>query len=190
MALARCPGTGLPAPPPPLRRAPGPVLVVAARYATSPVGPYRELAVAQPVRLGLRLATCAAAMVVDSAGSRDAGRRSWGLPTEMGTLHWSVEGDDVSLRWEEGGVAVTSHPAGPRFPVVIPFRSLQTLAGTPVHFGGRARGTGRFSLIDVAVEAGSPLACLAGRHRALHLTEAATRMGEARLVPPTLVTRR
>ncbi len=64
-------------------------------------------------------------IVVDSAGPREAGLSRWGLPKEMGTLHWSSEGEDVSLRWEERGVVVRAQPLGPRFPAVVPFRSLK-----------------------------------------------------------------
>ncbi|MGH9284782.1 MAG: hypothetical protein ACRD0M_03780, partial [Acidimicrobiales bacterium] len=51
--VARC-GALAPALPAPLRPLPGPVLVVASHYADSPVGPFLELAVGWPGRLGLR----------------------------------------------------------------------------------------------------------------------------------------
>lgn len=179
VALARC-REGVLAPPPPLRRVPGPVLVVAARYTSSVVGAYLELAIAEPVRLGTRLGTCATVIVVDSAGSREAGLTRWGLPKEMGTLHWSLKGEGVSLRWEERGVTVRAQPLGPRFPAVVPFRSLQVRADAPVRFGGLACGSGRLCRVDVAVEPGDTLACLAGRHPGIHLRQAAVRMGDAR----------
>lgn len=182
VALARC-RAGVLAPPPPLRRVPGPVLVVAARYTSSAVGAYLELAVAEPVRLGTRLGTCATMIVVDSAGSREAGLANWGLPKQMGTLHWSPRGEEVSLRWDERGVMLRAQPLGPRFPAAVPFRSLQVRTGAPVRFAGLAWGSGRLCRVDVAVEPGDPLACLAGRHPGIHLRQAAVRIGGARSVP-------
>jgi hypothetical protein len=163
--------------------------VVAARYTSSAVGAYLEFAVAEPVRLGTRLGTCATVIVVDSAGSREAGLTRWGLPKKMGTLHWSFEGEDVSLRWEQHGVLVRAQPLGPRFPAVVPFRSLQVRTDAPVRFGGLAWGSGRLCRVEVAVEPGDPLACLAGRHPGIHLRQAAVRMGDARSVA-TVVGRR
>ncbi|MDQ4097828.1 MAG: hypothetical protein M3144_08185 [Actinomycetota bacterium] len=49
------------APPSPLRRAPGRVLIVAARYTSSPVGPYLELVISEPVRFGVQFAAAAPA---------------------------------------------------------------------------------------------------------------------------------
>ncbi|HEX2064326.1 MAG TPA: acetoacetate decarboxylase family protein [Acidimicrobiales bacterium] len=179
VALVRCP-RGCGPIPSPLERVPGPVILAAARYATSPVGPYLELAVAEPVRLGARIGTCVTVIVVDSAASRDAGRTRWGLPKELGTLNWSAQDDSVTLGWEERGVAVTGHPVGPGFPAVVPFRSLQPHADGPVRFGGLMRGWGRFSRVEVAVSPGDPLGALAGRHAGVRVTRGAVTMGRAR----------
>ncbi len=155
-------------------------MVAAARYLNSPVGPYLELAVAEPVRLGARIGTCVTTIVVDSAASQDAGRARWGLPKELGTLRWSVEGETVALSWEERGVVVTGRPVGPRFPALVPFRSLQERADGPVRFGGLMRGRGRLSRVEVAVRAGDQLAPLAGRHSGLVVARGAVTMGRAR----------
>ena len=155
-------------------------MIAAARYETSPVGPYLELAVAEPVRLGARLGTCVTTIVVDSAASQDVGRARWGLPKQLGTLHWSFEGDSVALTWEERGVVVIGHPAGPRFPALVPFRSLQDRSDGPVRFGGLMRGRGRLSRVDVEVPPGDPLAPLAGRHSGLRVTRGSVTMGRAR----------
>lgn len=179
MCFATCERRAAPLPPG-LQRIPGPVLVVAARYATSPVGPYLELAVAEPVRLGARVGTCATVMVVDSAASRQAGRTRWGFPKELGTLHWSAEGDDVVLRWEERGVVVRGRPAGPAFPAIVPYWSLQARADGPIRVGGLLRGSGRFSRVDIDVGPEDPLACLTGRHRGMAVTKATVTMGAAR----------
>lgn len=163
-----------------LQRLPGPVLVVAARYATSPLGPYLELAVLEPVRVGLHVGTCATMMVVDSAESRDAGRIRWGFPKELGSLHWSSEDDAVSLEWEERAMVVRSQPCGPAFPALVPFRSLQSRADEPVRIDGVLRGPARFSRMEITVGSEDPLASLAGRHRGTAVARASLTMGQAR----------
>ena len=178
VATARCPA-GCGGIPPPLRRVAGPVLVVAARYDTSPVGSYLELAIAEPVRLGARVGTCATAIVVDSVGSRDAGRTHWGLPKQLGTLQWTDDGDSVALRWEEGGVTVTARPGRRRFPVPVPFWSLQAREDGPVRVSGLMRGSGRFAAVSIDVDDGQPMTCLAGRHRGLHVSAASVTMRPA-----------
>src|SRR3954465_14703323 len=97
--LARRPrGGALPAG---LRPLLGPAVVIAARYQESPVGPYSEMVVAEPARLGLRPGLCATTIVVDSPAARVGGRVNWGFPKELGTLLWEREGDERSLRWVE-----------------------------------------------------------------------------------------
>ena len=189
VGLARCPG-GIGTPPSPLRPISGLVLIVAARYATSPVGPYLELVVSEPVRLGARIGTCATVMVVNSVGSLEAGRANWGFPKEMGTLSWSVEGKDVSLHWEERALVVRGRPIGNNFPALVPFRSLQVREDRPVRFGGFAKGRGRFCRVEVDADPGDPLMCLAGRHRGIHLTAGTVRMNAARPIQPPATARR
>lgn len=156
------------------------MLVVAARYDTSPVGPYLELAVVEPVRRGALAGTCATTMVVDSAESRHAGRTRWGFPKELGTLRWSEEDGYVTLRWEERAVVVTGRPAGPTFPALVPYWSLQARADGPVRVGGHLRGSGRLSRVNVTTAPGDSLGCLAGRHRGMSVTHGTVTMGVAR----------
>lgn len=188
VGLARCPA-GIGTPPSPLRRTRGPVLIVAARYTSSPVGPYLEIVVSEPVRVGLRFGMCATVMVVNSVGSCEAGRAHWGFPKEIGTLSWSSQGEEVSLRWEERAVVVSGRPVGRSFPAIVPFRSLQTRADGPVRFGGSATGRARCCRMEVEVEPGDPLAPLAGRHPAIHLTAGRVRMDAARRLQMAPATR-
>src|SRR4051794_14985608 len=76
-----------------IRRMPGPVLVVGVQYRGSPVGPYLELGIGEPARLGARLGWCFTTMVVSSPESRIDGRANWGFPKELGTLTWDRDGD-------------------------------------------------------------------------------------------------
>ena len=169
--------------PPPLRRVLGPVLVVGARYDTSPVGPYLELAVAEPVRLGMRAGTCVTVMVVDSAASREAGRAGWSFPKELGTLRWSAGGDGtIGVRWEEGDVEVTGTPMGPAVPAPVPSWSLQAGDAGVVQAGALLRGRARLATVRVEVGSGSPLAALGGRHRGLTVAGGRLTMGRPRPV--------
>src|SRR5947209_3392490 len=109
----------------------GPAVVIAARYQESPVGPYSEMLVAEPARLGLRPGLCATTIVVDSPAARVGGRLNWGFPKELGTLLWEREGDERSLRWVERGMVVRSRRAGPVMRRIILLRNmLRRIAGT------------------------------------------------------------
>jgi len=160
----------------------GPLLIVAASYATSPVGPYLELAVGQPARLGARFGSCVTTMIVDSAAPRDAGRRHWGFPKELGSLSWSVDGEDRTLRWEERGLVIRSHPIGPSLPAFVPYVSLQQRADGPVSVSGRLRGRARLSRVELSVPAGDPLAVLDGRYSGAMVAEAKVTMSQARRI--------
>lgn len=150
-----------------LRRLPGPVSFTANRFDDSPVGPYREFAVAQPARLGARVGMSVTTMVVTSVDARLGGRVNWGFPKELGTLVWLDEGDSRVLRWEERRIVVRANPTGPPLPVLCPLRALQRRADGLVAVHGHLRGRGRVARIEVEVPADDPLAGLAGRHRGL-----------------------
>ena len=80
---------------------PGPAVIIAARYQASPVGPYSELLVAEPARVGLRPGWCVTNGVVDSSAARVGARLNWGFPKELGSLVWEFEGNQRELRWVE-----------------------------------------------------------------------------------------
>jgi hypothetical protein len=150
-----------------LRRLPGPVSISGTRFDDSPVGPYRELAVGQPARLGARVGMCMTTMVVTSVDSRLGGRVNWGFPKELGTLVWLDEGDDRVLRWEERGIVLRASPVGPPLPVLLPLRALQRRGDGLVSIRGHARGRGRVARVEVEIPADDPLASLAGSHHGL-----------------------
>ncbi len=148
-----------------LHPVPGPGVVIGARYDDSPVGPYLELAVGDPARLGMRLGMCITTMVVDSAGSRIGGRLNWGFPKELGTLRWSSDGDERMLRWEERDIVLRAVPGGPAVPVVLPLVALQRRSDGPVVVRGRVRGLARVATVDVSIPPDDPLAASAGTAR-------------------------
>lgn len=163
-----------------LRRLPGPLSISGTRFDDSPVGPYRELAVGQPARLGARLGMCMTTMVVTSADSRLGGRVNWGFPKELGTLVWVDDGDDRVLRWEERDIVLRASPIGPPLPVLLPLRALQRRADGLVSVRGRARGRGRVARIDVEAPDDDPLAPLNGRHHGLMVSGMRLVMSPAR----------
>lgn len=150
-----------------LRRLPGPCSISAERFDDSPVGAYRELAIAQPARLGARMGMSVTTMVVTSVDARLGGRVNWGFPKELGTLVWLDEGDERIVRWEERGIVVRASPTGPPLPVLCPLRALQRRADGLVAVRGFLRGRGRVAHLEVDVPSGDPLAGLSGRHLGL-----------------------
>jgi len=168
-----------PALPPDLHRVPGPCLLMAARYDDSPVGPYLELAVSEPARLGARLGMCVTTMVVNTAEARHGGRANWGLPKELGTLDWSNEGDTRVLRWLERDVVVRATPIGPPLPTFMPFRTLQHRGDGPVCATAQVRGRGRTAKVALSVPADDPWAARAGTHLGAVISSARLVMGEA-----------
>lgn len=164
VGLARWRGPA-PALPPALSAVPGPWVVAAVRYTGSPVGPYTELAVAQPARLGMRLGWCVQLMVVDSPESQVGGRLHWGFPKQVATLRWEEDGAGRVLTWEERGIVVRGRPLGPPWPALVPVRALQQRGDGPVLVPGRLRGFARLAGVDVSVGGREDdLAPLAGRH--------------------------
>jgi hypothetical protein len=143
---------------------PGPLVVAIARFTESPVGPYLELQVAEPARLGARIGLCVTLMVVNSPESRLGGRINWGLPKELGTLRWLADNDERTLAWEERDVVVRGAPSGPSVPMVAPVRSLQRRADGLVVIGGHMRGHARPARVEIKAPDSDVLAGLSGSH--------------------------
>lgn len=153
---------------------PGPAAVVAMRYDDTPVGPYLELSVLVPARLGLRPGMCTVAMAVTSPEARLECRRSWGLPAELGQLRWSADGDDSrTLTWDERGFSFTASAHGPAvLAPLVPVRSAAWRPSGPVVLVRRLRARVRSATCDLAVDGGDEFEWLAGRHRGIALAGA------------------
>ena len=91
-------------------------MITASRFMQSPVGPYLQLAVALPARLGGRFGWCVTHLVVDKQDARTGARLNWGFPAELGTLRWREDGPERELLWEEREVVVRGHARGPKIP--------------------------------------------------------------------------
>jgi hypothetical protein len=156
--------------PPGIRRLPGPAVVAAVRYSDSPVGPYFELAIGEPARLGARPGLCMTTMVVTNAEARVGGRLNWGFPKEVGALRWRTVGDEREVVWEDRGIVLRGRPQGPVVPVLVPMRALQRRADGPVVVPGRLRGRAHLARVVLEVPSDDELAPLAGAHRGLLLS--------------------
>lgn len=153
-----------------LHPVPGPLVVAATRFTESPVGPYLELSISEPARLGARVGLCVTLMVVDSPEARRGGRLNWGLPRELGTLRWLAEADERALAWEDRDLVVRGVPNGPSVPMAAPVRSLQRRADGLVVFGGRLRGHARAARVEVTAPTTDGLSGLSGGHRGMVVT--------------------
>src|SRR4051794_38878710 len=151
-------------PPDGIRWVPGPTMVTASRFAQSPVGPYHQLAVALPARLGGRVGWCVTHLVVDQQDARTGARLNWGFPAELGTLRWREDGPVRELIWEEREILVRGRCRGPKIPLAVPHRELQSRGDGPVIVPDRLLGLFRAGTIRIQAFTGDPLAALAGRH--------------------------
>ncbi|HVF33102.1 MAG TPA: acetoacetate decarboxylase family protein [Acidimicrobiales bacterium] len=105
------------------------------RYPSSPVGPYLELSLLVPARLGLRPGSCVVWQVVSSPAARRAYRTNWGLPTTLADLTWVADqdgGPGRELRCESPSLVLRGVPRGPALPAYVPVRSVQRRTDGPV----------------------------------------------------------
>jgi hypothetical protein len=180
IALVRCRGRSIGAYPPGIGRLPGPVIVLAIRYTDSPVGPFLELAVAEPARVGLRPGWSVTTSVVSAPPARIGGRLGGGFPRELGRLTWSSDGAVSTLRWEDRGILVRARHGGGKLPFLVPMRSLQRRADGPVIVPGHGRGRAHLGHVGVEVADDDPLSPLAGDHRGAVITGMRTLLRPAR----------
>ena len=154
--------------PPGIRAVPGPVVVLAQRWESSPVGPYRTLAVGHPARSAAHVGVCFTTVVVSSQDARAAGRSHWGLPAECGALRWSDEPGGVGVVWDERGIVLRARFGRRRVPLAVPVPLIQA-RGAPVVAATRLRGRAARARVELVVPVGDVLAPLAGRRRGAHV---------------------
>lgn len=145
---------------------PGPAALAGVRYTDSPVGPYLELSLGLPARLGLRPGLCVVLQVVSQSNARVGYRQNWGLPASTGRLSWFTEGDQRVLRCEEPGIELRGVPVGPAVPAIVPVRSVQRRADGPVVLPRSFLALTRMARVVVSVDdpADNLMAALAGSH--------------------------
>ncbi|HET9444071.1 MAG TPA: acetoacetate decarboxylase family protein, partial [Acidimicrobiales bacterium] len=161
-----------------VRFLPGPAALVAAHYTDSPVGPYLELSLAVPARLGLRPGLSVVLQLLSSTEARTGYRHNWGLPATVGQLSWLVDGEARVLRCRRPDLEVRGIPGRPPIPAVVPIRSLQRRADGPVVLPRRLVALVRPARMEVTVDQvggdGSDvdLGFLAGSHPGLMMATA------------------
>ena len=108
-------------------------------YASSPVGPYLEHALAVPTWLGPRVVQ----MSVNSEASKIGGRAIWGYPKTLESLSWRRDGNRLIFRRENQRFRLRI--CGPSFPIALPFWTIQTLNGADVRVPARIRARVKFA---------------------------------------------
>ena len=144
--------------------APGPTAVAAVRYTDSPVGPFLQLMVLVPGRLGTHLGWSAVAAVVDKPDAMVAHRMNWGIPSVLGELRWFARDGVRQLLWEDRDLSVKARGRVVGVPMVMPHRLVQARADGPVVVSDRHWGIFRPALVVIDCGARDALDCLRGRH--------------------------
>ena len=149
---------------------PGPGILFAARYQASPIGPFTELAVLEPVhRRPGRVGLAVTYSVVDDERACREGRVKWGFPREVGRLRWDERGDAIRLTWDDQELQIDSIAGRRALPLFVPVHLLQHRGAERLVVPIRFRGLARMAWITVATPPDGPFAVLAGRHRGLVL---------------------
>ena len=148
-----------------LQPLPGPAVVWAGHWGQTPVGPFTELAVAVPARLGLRPGLCITMSVVNNADARLAGRVGWGMPRQLGSLRWLAVGPQRTLTWSERDIQVGAEVRPGAGPFTKALRGLQRRRDGPVVVPARLSGWIRRARVTIDVPPGDGLGTLAGSRR-------------------------
>jgi len=145
--------------------APGPAMVAAVRYTDSPVGPFLQLMVMVPGRLGAHLGWSAVVAVVDKPDALVGFQLNWGVPASMGELRWFARDGVRQLLWEDRDLSVKARGRGFGVPLLMPHRLVQARADGPVVVPNRLWGLFRPALVMIeAGPRGDGLDGLVGRH--------------------------
>jgi hypothetical protein len=148
-----------------LKPLPGPAVLWAGHWAQTPVGPFTELAVAVPARLGLRPGLCITMSVVNNAEARLAGRLGWGMPRQLGSLRWLAVGPQRTLGWSDRDLEVRAEVRPGAGPFTKAIRGLQRRSDGLVIVPARLTGWIRRASVTVDVPADDGLAPLGGARR-------------------------
>jgi len=148
-----------------LQPLPGPAVVWAGHWAQTPVGPFTELAVAVPARLGLRPGLCITMAVVNNADARLAGRLGWGMPRQLGSLRWLAVGSQRKLGWADRDLEVIAAVRPGAGPFTKAIRGLQRRSDGVVIVPARLSGWIRRARVTIEVPDDDGLSPIAGSRR-------------------------
>lgn len=144
--------------------APGPTAIAALRYTDSPVGPFLQLMVLVPARLGPHLGWCAVLAVVDRPDALVGLRLNWGVPAVLGELRWFAKDGVRQLLWEDRDLSVKARGRGFGVPMVVPHRHVQVRGDGPVVVPDRLWGLFRPAIVTVEASPCDGLDVLSARH--------------------------
>lgn len=171
-------------PPAPLRRVPFlPAVVLAARWQSSPVGRFDEVAVLEPALTGARLGLVLVAHGVSVPHASGAYRAEWSLPADPATIRWSSDPTGCTVTWEEEALRTEVTASRWRVPMLVP---LPLVHGGRIPFRVPQRLRGLARPARVTISCGSPtsdFAWLEGGHRGLLFRAARLAMLPARTSP-------
>ena len=102
--------------------APGPTAVAAVRYTDSPVGPFLQLMVLVPARLGAHFGWSAVRGRGRQARRRRRPQPSSGIPASQGELRWFARDGVRQLLWEDRDLSVKARGAASACPWSMPHR--------------------------------------------------------------------
>lgn len=171
-------------PPAPLRRVPLlPAVVVAARWQSSPVGRFDEVAVLEPAMAGARIGLVLVAHGVSVPHASGAYRAEWSLPADPATIRWSTEVAGCSVTWEEHDLRIDVGASRWGIPLVVPLPLVHG-GRIPFRVPQRLRGLGRPARVNISAgDTASDLAWLQGSHRGLMFRAARLAMLPTRTSP-------
>lgn len=119
-------------------------------WAQTPVGPFSELVLAVPARIGPRVGLSVVVNIVTSIDARVAGQLGWGFPRRLGTLQWLAVDNTRTLSWREGEVTIEGEAQGTTGrPYGTLFRALQHRVDGPVVVPIRVVGWSRRARLKV-----------------------------------------
>jgi len=169
--------------PPGLEPLPGPALVVAARYQTSPIGSFCELTFLEPARRGARPGWAVTLSVVNDARATTGARRRWAAAGELGELYWRRTGRVVRLDWGDRRLRISAVQGRAVLPVLLRARVLEWSPDGPITVPVRLRGLGHPAVVHMEVPEGDHLRAIHGRHRGLVVASQQLRIEPARAAP-------
>ncbi len=108
-------------------------------YRDSPVGAYREHALARLTWRGPHVFQ----MSVDLVASMIGGRKIWGFPKTLETLSWKKRENRLEFRRKSQVFRLKS--VGPSFPLALGFWTVQSLNGREVRVPGQIRARARLA---------------------------------------------
>ena len=156
---------------------------MAARWQSSPVGRFDEVAVLEPAFAGGRPGLVVVAHGVSVSHASGTYRAEWSLPAEPATIHWATEPSGCTITWEEQALSAEVTSGRWLLPLALPLPLIHG-GRLPFRVPQRLRGLARPATVELACgDPASELAWLQGAHRGLTFRAARFSMLPRRVSP-------